>query len=69
MAIFLILLDNNNENTTANQTLFIRRIALRSDFPLGKKKFGPTHAPLPFFQQLRAIFAPEDGSNDHDDGS
>ena len=58
--IFLILLANNKENTTANQTLFIRRIALRSDIPLGKKAWVPTYAPRTFMQRLRATLDPDD---------
>jgi len=50
---------NNIDNTTANQTLFIRRIALRSDVPLGKKTWGPTLAPRTFIQRLRATLDPD----------
>ena len=56
--IFLILLENNKE--TADQTLFIRRIALRSDVPLGKKGWVPTHAPCTFMQRLRAALDPDE---------
>ena len=56
---FLILLVNNN-NTTANQTLFINRIALRSDVPLGKKTWGPSIAPRSFIQRLWATLDPDD---------
>ena len=61
LLIFLILGEDNDENTTPDQTLFIRRIALRSDIPLKKKAWAPTHAPRTFMQQLRAILVPEDG--------
>jgi len=52
---------DENKNTTANQILFIRRIALRSDIPLGKKKWAPTTAPRTFIQRLRATLD-SDGS-------
>ena len=58
--IFLILLANKKKNTTANQTLFIRRIALRSDIPLGKKAWAPTYAPRTFMQRLRATLDLDD---------
>ena len=51
---------NNNNNTIANQTLFIRRIALRPDVSLGKKTWGPTLAPRTFIQRLRATLDPDD---------
>ena len=57
---FLILLGNKDKNTTANQTLFIRRIALRSDIPLGKKAWAPTYAPRTFIQRLRATLNSDD---------
>jgi hypothetical protein len=56
----LMLLANNQENTTANQTLFVRRIALRSDIPLKKRAWVPTHAPRTFMQRLRATLDPDD---------
>ena len=40
--IFLISLVNNKENTIVNQTLFIHRIALRSDITLGKEGWVAT---------------------------
>ena len=58
--IFLVLLEDDVENKTANQTLFIRRIALRSDIPFKKKAFAPTQAPRSFLQQLQAMLIPED---------
>ena len=58
--IFVILLENNQGNTSADQTLFVRRIALRSDIPLGKKGWVPTHAPRTFMQRLRAALDPDD---------
>jgi len=51
---------NDNKNTTTNQTLFIRRIALRSDIPLRKKAWAPTHAPRTFFQRLLATLDSDD---------
>ena len=46
-------------HVTANQTLFIHRIALRLDAPLWKKIWGPTLAPRTSIQRLRATLDPE----------
>ena len=54
-------LENNKENISINQTLFIRRIALRPDIPLGKSGWVPTRAPPTFIQRLRARLHPDDG--------
>jgi len=52
---------DNNENITANQTLFIRRIALRPDIRFGKKKaWAPTQAPHTIIQRLLATLHPDD---------
>ena len=59
----IFLLEDNNENTTADQTLSIRRIALRSDIPLKRKaSWAPTLAPRTFFQHLHEMLVPEDDS-------
>ena len=52
--IVRISLADNDNNEIANQTLFIRRIALRSDTHFYKRKWGTTSVPHTFMQRFRA---------------
>jgi hypothetical protein len=56
----LLVENDKSENTSINQTLFIRRIALRPDIPLGKRGWVPTRAPPTFIRRLRATLHPDD---------
>jgi len=50
-------------STTANQTLFIRRISLRPDIVLGRKKWAPSFPPRTLMQRLYATIVDADESH------
>jgi len=54
------LKDNDNAPSVADQTLFIRRISLRPDIALGKKKWAPSFPPRTLIQRLYATIVDVD---------
>jgi hypothetical protein len=58
----LALTEDNEPNKDANQTLFIRRISLRSEIALGKKKWTPSFPQRTLIQRLYTTLIDADES-------